>query len=44
MCTEDMEVALSKAVSAVDGLTPMSSQDVVIVHATEEEVRSLKEP
>ena len=41
MCTEDMEVALSKAVSAIGGLTPTSSQDVVIIHTTEEEVRNL---
>ena len=41
MCAEDMEVALSEVALAVGGLTPMSSQDTVIIHTTEEEVRSL---
>ena len=47
MSTEDMEVVMSKAAmskvaSTAGGIMPMSSQDVVIVHVSEEEVRSNK--
>ena len=42
MGTEDMEVAISKTAPTTGDLTPVSSQDTVIVHSTEEEVRSLK--
>ena len=39
--TKDMEVTLSKVVSTVGDLMPMHSQDAVIVHAPEEEMRGL---
>ena len=38
----DGPVALSETTSTVDNLLPAGSQDAVVVHATEDELRSLK--
>ena len=40
--TEDMDMTRSKAASAADELPPMSSQNDIIVHTTEDELRNLK--
>ena len=42
MGPEDMEVAMGEVALTMGDLTPMSSQDAVIIHAPEDEVRSLK--
>ena len=42
MGTEDMEVTLSEAALTAGNLTPMSSQDAVIIYAPGHEVKSLK--
>ena len=36
------QAALSKAASTVGNLMPMSSQDAVIIHAMEDELRSIE--
>ena len=41
-CIEDMDMTRSEATSTTDELPPTSCQDDVIVHTTEEELRSLK--
>ena len=42
MGIEDVEVAISKVASTMGDLTPMSSQDAVIINASEDEMRSLE--
>ena len=42
VCIVDMDVTRSKATSATEELPPASSQDNVIIHTTEDKLRSLE--